>query len=121
MNGFSKSLVRNREYARAWRAKNPGYFKAWRAKNAGKHREENYRWRRKNRDIYQKQKNRYYRKTAYAINHHKRWEPEEDSIVLKKWPFPSDLTDHKISKIIGRSVNSIQNRRHKLKNKTFPI
>jgi hypothetical protein len=55
------------------------------------------------RETCHKQRLKYYRKTANAKNHHKPWTPEEIEIVMLH-----EVPDHMISKIIGRSVMSIQ-------------
>ena len=46
---------------------------------------------------------KYYRKTAYSKNHHKKWTDEEIEIVMRH-----EIPDHMISINIGRSVESIQ-------------
>lgn len=50
-----------------------------------------------------KQRLKYYRKTAYAENHGKRWTTEEIEMVMLH-----EMPDDEISKIIGRSVQAIQ-------------
>jgi hypothetical protein len=60
------------------------------------------------RETCHKQRLKYYRKTANAENHRKPWTPEEIEIVMLH-----EVSDHMISKIIGRSVMAIQMIRHK--------
>lgn len=60
------------------------------------------------RETCHKQRLKYYRKTAFANNHHKRWTDEELEIVMRH-----EVPDHMISQMIGRSVESIQNMRCK--------
>ena len=58
------------------------------------------------RETCHKQRLKYYRKTACAKNKSKRWTAEEVEIVMNH-----EVSDHKISEIIGRSVEAIQQRR----------
>ena len=60
------------------------------------------------RETCHKQRLKYYRKTAHAENKNKRWTAEEIEIVMNH-----EVSDHKISKIIGRSVEAIQLKRCK--------
>jgi hypothetical protein len=46
---------------------------------------------------------KYYRKTAFAKKHKTPWTREEIEIVMAH-----EVSDHKISEMIGRSVQSIQ-------------
>lgn len=78
-----------------------------------RHRQANYAWRKKRPEIHQAYKRKYYRKTAYALNHGVLWEPEEDAIILGHWPVPV-MTDHELSGMLGRSVGAIQTRRSRL-------
>lgn len=57
-----------------------------------------------------KQRRKYYSKTANAENSGQRWTVEEIDMVLQH-----NITDTEISEIIGRSVQSIQVMRSKLK------
>lgn len=52
----------------------------------------------------------YYRRTSYAPRYHKRWEEQEDALVLLH-----NITDTELSYLIERSVSSIQRRRIRLK------
>lgn len=52
---------------------------------------------------------KYYKSTAYSKNHNKRWTGNECDIVLH-----SELTDMELSELLGRSVGSIQIKRHYL-------
>ena len=56
------------------------------------------------------QKRRYYGKTSKSENYHQRWTLKEIEIVLKH-----EFTDNEISKMIGRSVASIQTCRNRYK------
>ncbi len=55
---------------------------------------------------------KYYGRTAFAENRHERWTPEEIQMVLNH-----DISDHELAYKLGRSVMSIQCKRHFLKNK----
>lgn len=52
----------------------------------------------------------YYRRTTYSARYHKRWEEQEDVLVLLH-----KITDTELSYLIERSVSSIQMRRCRLK------
>lgn len=52
----------------------------------------------------------YYQRTAYAPRYHKRWEEQEDALVLLH-----GFTDTELAYLIDRSVSSIQRRRIRLK------
>ena len=58
------------------------------------------------------QKRRYYSKTQYARNGNVKWTEEENNLVLQH-----NITDTELSKLIGRSVASIQTQRSVLKKK----
>ena len=68
------------------------------------------------REACRKEKQKYYSKTANAVNHRKRWSDEEIEIILKH-----EETDTCISKILGRSVKAIQVKRSKLINLEFEV
>ena len=57
-----------------------------------------------------KQRKQNYRKTAFAKNGWERWQQWEMELVLAH-----ETTDFELSKILERSVQSIQAKRHKLK------
>jgi len=78
------------------------------------HRKANYDWRKNHPEVYQAYKRRYYGKTSFAPKHGESWIPEEDTILLKHWP-DHNITDHEMSKMLGRSVCAIQVRRWRLK------
>lgn len=59
-----------------------------------------------------RQKLKYYAKTRNAINRCQPWTAEEVDIVMRH-----EITDHMISKLIGRSVQAIQGKRAKEKKK----
>ena len=59
------------------------------------------------REACHRQRLKYYRQTAYAKNHHQRWTNKEVEIVMAH-----EVPDRVISKEIGRSVASIQMKRH---------
>lgn len=63
----------------------------------------------KYRDSRNRYKRKYYKKTAYSKNHHQRWTIKEINMIMD-----SDKTDMEISKIIGRSVASIQTMRNRI-------
>lgn len=63
----------------------------------------------KYRDSRNRYKKKYYKQTAYAKNYHQRWTIKEINMIMD-----SDKTDMEISKIIGRSVASIQTMRNRL-------
>lgn len=52
----------------------------------------------------------YYQRTSYAPRYHKRWEEQEDALVLLH-----RFTDTELAYLIDRSVSSIQRRRIRLK------
>ena len=52
----------------------------------------------------------YYRRTTYAPRYHKRWDEQEDVLVLLH-----HFTDTELAYLIDRSVSSIQKRRGRLK------
>lgn len=54
------------------------------------------------------QRRKYYKKTAYAINHRKKWNEEEIKIIMEH-----KICDRDISKLLGRSMNAIQVKRAK--------
>lgn len=62
------------------------------------------------REIRNAQRKRYYSKTLNISQGRRRWTKEEDNLVLN-----SSLTDTELSKLIQRSVRSIQVRRCRLK------
>lgn len=57
-----------------------------------------------------KQNKRYYSKTAYNVNHRKKWTDEEIKLVLEHV-----ISDTELSRLIGRSVGAIQKKRYKMK------
>ena len=57
-----------------------------------------------------KYKRRYYGDSPYSERYYERWTKEEDVLVLNK-----SVTDKDLSRMIGRSINSIQRRRWQLK------
>ena len=56
-----------------------------------------------------KSKRKYYKKTAFAVNHKQRFTDEEIQLIKDH-----TLTDTEIAKKIGRSVNAIQIKRSRL-------
>lgn len=60
----------------------------------------------KYRETSKRQKRRYYGKTAYSANSGAIWTQDEIDMVMKH-----EHTDHELSVILGRSVNSIQKMR----------
>lgn len=62
------------------------------------------------REISREQKRRYRNKYKNASNSNKRYTPEEDRLILSH-----KICDSELAKKIGRSVGSIQLRRHRLK------
>lgn len=71
----------------------------------------NKKWRDNHRDAYNKGKLDYHAKTRQeAKNEYQLWSQEEDRQVLEH-----KLSDRELGKKIGRSVQAIQGRRHKLK------
>lgn len=57
-----------------------------------------------------RQRKRYYDKTSNAANKGERWTQQEIDLVLKH-----EITDMELSRLIGRTVASIQSLRCKLK------
>lgn len=55
-------------------------------------------------------KRRYRERTGSGKFGYKKWEPEEDNIILY-----SDLSDRELGMMLRRSVGSIQHRRSRLK------
>ena len=55
------------------------------------------------------QRKRFYAKTAYSANYKKRYTLEEYKIILDH-----ELPDMELSRILGRSVNSIQKVRYRI-------
>lgn len=66
-------------------------------------------WRLQHKDKRNEWRKRNYNKTTNAINSNKHWSQKEEKLVLM-----SELTDFELAQIIGRSVQAIQLRRHKL-------
>ena len=62
-------------------------------------------------DTRNRQKTRYYGKTSRSENYYQKWTEKEITIIMKH-----ECTDTEISKILGRSVASIQTMRSKIKN-----
>lgn len=56
------------------------------------------------------QKKRYYQKTTFSENSKKHYRPDELALILEH-----SYTDMELSKILGRSVGSIQTKRRRLK------
>lgn len=63
-------------------------------------------WRRKHPGYRNQSRKRYYRKTAFSSRYYHSWEPLEHSLVMAH-----KMPDSLLSKLIGRSVESIQVRR----------
>lgn len=57
---------------------------------------------------------KYYQSTSYARNSYKKWTQEEDRIVLEH-----TIPDREISKLLGRSMKAIIQRRHNLTRKQY--
>ena len=55
---------------------------------------------------------KYYEKTAFNRNYHRRWTEAEEIMVISH-----RLSDTELSENLGRSVGSIQRKRHNLKKK----
>lgn len=58
---------------------------------------------------------KYYQRTAHAKNDHKRWEDWEIFLILG-----GDETDTNLSKILQRSVHSIQMKRYRYIRENYP-
>ena len=63
---------------------------------------------------YKRWKRRYYAESAFAPRHGEPWKSSEEAAVLDH-----ELTDRELSAKLGRSVSSIQKKRHLLK-KGYP-
>lgn len=71
----------------------------------------NLRWQKENKAAVRAIRKRYRDKTALgAFNDGRGWSPEEDALL-----FCGKLADSTIAMLIGRSLNALQNRRHRLK------
>ena len=57
---------------------------------------------------------KYYQSISYARNSYKKWTQEEDRIVLEH-----TIPDREISKLLGRSMKAIIQRRHNLTRKHY--
>lgn len=57
---------------------------------------------------------KYYQATSNARNSYKKWSDEEDRIVLEH-----SIPDRAISKLLGRSMKAITQRRHNLTRKQY--
>lgn len=57
---------------------------------------------------------KYYQSISYARNSYKKWTQEEDRIVLEH-----TIPDREISKLLGRSMKAIIQRRHNLTRKQY--
>jgi hypothetical protein len=84
------------------------YQREWKAKHPGQHYKRNREWRLSHPEGRNLDRKRYYNKSSYAKNYYRRWVWEEIQLILY-----SRLTDSKLSKILGRSVQSIQIKRCK--------
>lgn len=73
-------------------------------------RKEGYKDMEKYRKTRNAQKRRYYRKTIFSENSKKHYTSEELSMILEH-----KITDMELSKLLGRSVGSIQTKRRRLK------
>jgi hypothetical protein len=68
------------------------------------------RWRRRHRQRHQALTRRYYARTAFAPAHGAPWMPEEVEAIMS-----GEHTDRELSKILGRSMHAIQNKRSKIR------
>jgi len=73
-------------------------------------RKSNYKDLTKWRETKRRQKRRYYGKTQNAKNSKMLWTQEDIKMIMN-----STMTDSELSKLLGRSVASIQNKRYKQK------
>lgn len=75
------------------------------------------KWRKKNPDKRNAERKRNYRRTQFANrNQGQRYDQDHDWLILN-----SPFTDRELHKIIGRSVQAIQIRRSRLKQKLVPV
>lgn len=74
-----------------------------------KHYMANKKWRLSHPSMRYAQTKRNRHKTINALNSYKKWTSEDENIIMT-----SRLTDTEISKLINRSVQAIQGKRHKL-------
>lgn len=56
------------------------------------------------------QQKRYYQKTQNAPNKMTRWQPDEIAMIMAK-----NVSDRKLSQMLGRSMKAILLKRHKVK------
>lgn len=73
------------------------------------HYQSNKEWRHRNPAIRHAGKKRYYQKTQNATNDSKRYDTADEELV-----FNHDISDSELSDLIGRSVQSIQGKRHNI-------
>ena len=71
------------------------------------HYQSNKEWRHRNPTVRYAGKKRYYQKTQNATNGNKRYDTADEELV-----FNHDIPDSELSALIGRSVQSIQVKRH---------
>ena len=69
-------------------------------------------WRQKHPELRYSSKKRYYQKTVNSPNSGNRWTYEEIVLISN-----SELPDSELSKLLGRSVGSIQHKRFKVKHR----
>ena len=74
------------------------------------------KWRLDHTDLRNRSRQRNYDKCRDGFNKFKKWDQEDDILVLKH-----EYCDREIHRMIGRSVASIQARRSKLKSGVLPI
>lgn len=79
-------------------------------KDKNKKREYKKRYREKHPEYYYAEKRKYYRKTAFNVNYKQRFSDEEIDMIINH-----EIPDSELSKKIGRSVQSIQIKRSRLR------